>query len=129
MKAAYLALEKPFFAPPPWLFAPVWTALYIMMGIAVYRIFRQGWKKPENKQALILFAVQLFFNVIWTQLFFGWQMRGLALIDILLLLGVLVPVTIRFYKLDRVAGWLLVPYVLWTAFAAVLNASVWYLNR
>jgi translocator protein len=129
MQERYLALKMPWFAPPGWVFGPVWTALYLMMGWAAFRIFRLGWERAEVRTALILFAIQLFFNLIWTQLFFGWQWRGVAFLDILLLLGFLVVTTLKFYNLDPWAGFLLMPYVMWVAFASVLNLTIWLLNR
>ncbi|MGE5417958.1 MAG: TspO/MBR family protein [Acidobacteriota bacterium] len=129
MQYIYMTLKKPFFAPPGWVFGPVWTVLYIMMAYSAFRIYRVGWEKSEVKYALILFGTQLFFNVIWTPLFFNLQLRGVALIDIILILGFLVLTIIQFAKLDKIAAYLLIPYLLWVCFATVLNASFWYLNR
>ncbi|MGE5372776.1 MAG: TspO/MBR family protein [Solirubrobacterales bacterium] len=129
MKAAYLALKKPFFAPPASVFGPVWTVLYLLMAYSAFRVFRVGWEKPQVKTALLLFGIQLVLNLIWTPLFFTFALRGLALVDLIVLLAVLVLTTIRFYALDHIAAYLLVPYVAWVSFAGVLNASVWWLNR
>lgn len=129
MKTEYLALKMPSFAPPGWIFGPVWTVLYIMMGVAAYRIFRLGWDQAAVRSALLMFTIQLFFNLIWTPLFFGWQLRGVAFLDIILLLVFLTITTLKFYRLDPGAGYLLMPYVLWVSFASVLNLSFWYLNK
>lgn len=125
---AYQQLEKPGFSPPGWIFGPVWTLLYILMGIASYRIYMYGIKRKDVKVALFIYFLQLFFNFIWSIIFFRWQMRGLAYIEILIL-GALILLTIdKFYKIDKTAGILLIPYILWVAFASVLNLSIWLLN-
>lgn len=129
MNEHYLTLKTPSFAPPGWVFGPVWTILYIMMAIAAYRILRLGWERGEVRIALIMFGLQLFFNLIWTQLFFGWQMRGVAFLDIILLLAVLIITAVKFFHLDHVAGYLLIPYILWVSFASILNLSIWLMNR
>jgi tryptophan-rich sensory protein len=118
-------LNKPPFNPPAWLFGPVWTTLYVMMGVAAWRVWRKaGWGTPLN-----LFAAQLALNCAWSFLFFGLQSPGLALLDIVPLL-VLILLTIRaFWPIDRIAGGLLVPYAAWVSFATLLNASIWWLNR
>lgn len=125
----YSNLNQPDFAPPSWIFAPVWTVLYLLMGIASYRIvmlFIQG-----NSAALIpfkLYLVQLFFNFIWTLIFFRWGLRGLAFLDIIILLTLIIITTILFYKRDKTAGYLMIPYIAWVIFAGALNYSVWQLN-
>jgi len=129
MKEQYLSLKLPSFAPPAWIFGPVWTILYIMMAAAAYRIYKLGWDRAAVRSALTMFGIQLFFNVIWNPLFFAWQMRGLAFLDIILLLVLVIITAVKFYSLDKTAGYLLVPYVLWVSFASVLNLSVWQLNK
>lgn len=125
---AYTALQQPGFAPPGWIFAPVWTVLYIMMGIASYRIFMYGLERKMVRTALGIYLLQLGLNFFWTLIFFRWELRGLAFIEILVLLVLIVINTGQFFKIDRLAGLLMVPYVLWVAFASVLNFSVWILN-
>lgn len=125
----YPTLQKPSWNPPSWLFAPVWTVLYLLMGLAAWRIWRLGWQEPAVRGALLFFALQLVFNVAWSFLFFGFQRLDLALLEILVLLALIVVTVLRFGALDRLAGWLLVPYLLWTAFASALNATIWWLNR
>jgi benzodiazapine receptor len=125
----YPTLAKPSWNPPPWIFGPVWTTLYLLMGFAAWRIWRLGWDGPAVRAALGFFALQLLFNLAWSFLFFGFQRLDLALIEIIVLLALVGVTTLRFLSLDRLAGWLLLPYLLWTAFASVLNATIWWLNR
>lgn len=124
----YAGLNKPSWNPPNWVFGPVWTILYILMGIALWRILRLGWSAPGVSLAVWAFGLQLALNLAWSLVFFGLRAPGLALIEIIILLAVLVFTLWRFLGLDAVAGWLLVPYVLWSTFATVLNATVWRLN-
>jgi benzodiazapine receptor len=124
----YDTLVKPWFFPPPFVFAPVWTVLYILMGIAAYRVWMEGTDHPAVRSALALFAVQLILNMLWSVIFFGLQNPTLALADILLLLIVLIATAIRFSAVRRDAAWLLVPYVIWVCFATVLNLAIILLN-
>ena len=123
----YLGLHKPPFNPPNWIFAPVWTTLYILMAVAAWRIWRQP-GLGSNRNALTIFAVQLTLNLTWSFIFFGLQQIGFALIEIVILLIAIIANTAVFWRIDRWAGALFVPYVLWVAFATVLNASLWWLN-
>ena len=123
----YDQLNKPDWNPPGWLFGPVWTALYIMMAFAAWRI----WKLlgfSGGKKELSWFAVQLFLNGLWSQLFFNAQNPGLAFAEILLLLAAIIITTLYFYRKDKLAGWLMVPYILWVSFATVLNGTIWLMN-
>lgn len=121
-------LNLPDFAPPGWIFAPVWTILYIMMGIAAYLVWKKG-KEGENVTiALILYGLQLVFNFIWTPIFFGLEMRGLAFGVILILLVLIILTAKEFYNIDKRAGYLMIPYILWVLFATVLNYSIWQIN-
>ena len=120
----YALLAKPAFNPPNWIFAPVWTALYFMMAIAAWRIWRRG----GARWALSLFALQLALNLAWSIVFFGLRAPGAALAEILVLLLAILATTVVFWRSDRVAGMLFVPYAAWVAFAAVLNAAIWQLN-
>jgi tryptophan-rich sensory protein len=120
----YADLAKPSFNPPNALFAPVWTALYALMALAAWRIYRLRGSGNE----IAVWIVQLAVNAIWSPLFFGMHWIGIALVDIVLL-DVLVAVTlVLFYRRDRLAGWLLAPYLAWIIFASVLNAALWHLN-
>lgn len=121
----YPTLNKPFFNPPSWVFAPAWTILYIMMAVAAWRVWLAG---PSSKPALNLFFIQLVLNFLWSVFFFGLHSPALALIDIIAM-WIMIALTMRaFFKIARPAGWLLVPYLAWVSFAAVLNASIWWLN-
>ena len=123
----YPSLAKPALTPPEWVFAPVWTALYLMMAVAAWRIWSHG-GRPEVNVALACFGVQLTLNLLWTVLFFGLRSPAAALIEIIVLLVAIVVTTIAFFRVDRTAGWLFVPYLAWTAFAAVLVLGIWRLN-
>ena len=123
----YQTLEKPPFNPPDWIFAPVWTTLYVLMAVAGWRV----WRLPSSlgrKLALVAFGSQLALNLLWSFLFFGLRNIGLGLIEILILLGSIMVTTVVFWRLDRPAGALFLSYVAWVAFAATLNASLWLLN-
>jgi tryptophan-rich sensory protein len=123
----YPTLAKPPFNPPDWIFAPVWTTLYILIAIAGWRIWRLPPAAPRAR-ALLAFGVQLALNLLWSFLFFGLQAIGLALAEILCLLAAVAVTTLLFWRLDRPAGMLFLPYLLWVAFATLLNASLWALN-
>ena len=124
----YPMLVKPWFNPPAWVFGPVWTILYIMMGIAAYLVWRKGLEESGVKTALVLFSIQLGLNGIWSLLFFGMRSPGLALIEIVLLWCAIVATLIAFLKQNKTAGILLIPYWAWVSFAVVLNFSLWTLN-
>ncbi|WP_276482310.1 TspO/MBR family protein [Paraflavitalea pollutisoli] len=123
----YPQLNKPWFTPPNALFAPVWTLLYLTMGISLYLVWQQP-PSTARKKALTAFAVQLFFNFWWSILFFQFHQVGWALIDIVLLWMGIVWMIARFYKVSRLAANLQWPYLAWVSFATALNAGVWYLN-
>ena len=126
--AWYQELAKPWFQPPPWVFGPVWTLLYALMGIAAWRVWRGGMEKPGVRWALGLFALQLGLNAAWSPVFFGAHEIGFAL-AILAALWLVLAATIRaFALLDRAAAWLLAPYLAWVTFALVLNAAILHLN-
>jgi translocator protein len=123
----YATLSKPGFNPPNWIFGPVWTILYILMGISLYLICKQP-ASPHRSNALTLFLIQLFLNFCWSFLFFYFHKIGLALTDIVLL-WIMITLTIySFSKLDRRASWLLFPYICWVSFATILNAAFHHLN-
>lgn len=124
----YAALAKPPWAPPGWVFGPVWTTLYILMGIAAWLVWRErGWTGARG--ALSLFLVQLAANALWTWLFFAWRRGGLALAEIILLAALIVATMLAFARVRRTAAVLLVPYLLWVLFATALTAAVWQRNR
>lgn len=124
--AWYATLNKPSFSPPNWVFGPVWTTLYIMMGLAAYLVYTK--KNKETKTALVVFGVQLALNVMWSVLFFGLQSPLYGLICIIALWLAIAATIVKFYKISKTAGLLLVPYLLWVSFASVLNFYVWMLN-
>lgn len=123
----YQTLQKPPFNPPDWVFAPVWTTLYVLMAVAAWRVWRRT-PSQNRRVALTVFAVQLALNLLWSFLFFGLQRIDLALVEIVVLLVAVGTATALFWRIDRVAGVLLVPYVLWVGYASVLNLSLWLLN-
>ncbi|MBX9849099.1 MAG: tryptophan-rich sensory protein [Rhodocyclaceae bacterium] len=121
----YAQLTRPEWSPPAWLFGPVWSMLYCMMGVAVWLVWR---KLPVDRAALLLFAVQLAVNALWSWLFFAWHQGALAFADVLLL-WVLIGATIRaFWRTSRIAAVMLVPYWLWVSFATALTFAVWQGN-
>lgn len=124
----YKTLNKPSFSPPNWIFGPVWTTLYLLMGIASYLIWKQGIKKPKVRVALTFYAIQLVLNFIWSFLFFGLHSPILALIDIVFLWVFIVLTILKFYKISKPATYLLIPYLLWVSFASVLNLAIVILN-
>jgi translocator protein len=124
----FWALEKPFFYPPAWLFAPVWTLLYILMGVAAFLVWREGISNREVQWALGLFAVQLAFNAAWSPVFFGAQSPGGGLLIILALVALLVLTIRQFLVVYRPAAYLMVPYLLWVMFATLLNFGIWVMN-
>lgn len=123
----YQALQKPPFNPPDWLFAPVWTALYVMMAVAGWRVWRAHGLRGA-RPAVALFGTQLALNLAWSFVFFGYRLIGAALLEIVVLLMAIVATTILFWKHDRLAGMLFVPYAGWVAFATILNFALWQLN-
>lgn len=127
--AWYPTLAKPPFNPPAWVFGPVWTVLYIMMGVAVFLVWRTGLDVDGVRIALTVFAVQLALNGLWSILFFGLQAPGWALIEIVLLWIAIGATVFLFWRVAPLPGALLLPYWGWVSFATVLNASLWWLNR
>jgi benzodiazapine receptor len=125
----YPTLTKPTFNPPAWIFGPVWTVLYIMMGVAAFLVWRKGLEVDGVGIALTVFAVQLALNGLWSILFFGIQEPGWALVEIILLWIAIGVATVLFWRVATPAGGLLLPYWGWVTFATVLNASLWWLNR
>jgi translocator protein len=125
----YANLNKPLFNPPSWLFGPVWTTLYIMMGIAAFLVWRKGLDDKPVRIALLFFIIQLVLNGIWTPLFFGLHSPLLGLIDIILLLIAVILTVFYFLKISLPAALLLIPYLAWLTYATVLNTSLYILNR
>ena len=123
----YDQLVQPGWAPPPWVFGPVWTVLYAMMAIAAWLVWRSGGLRAQ-RIALALFAVQLALNALWSWLFFAWQLGAPALAEIVLFWIAIVATLIAFWRVRPLAGALLLPYLIWVSFAAFLNYALWRLN-
>jgi translocator protein len=125
----YPTLNKPVFNPPNWVFAPVWTLLYCMMGIAAGLVWTSGSGDKIVKKALGFFAIQFGLNVVWSYLFFGLHNPLLALVEIILLWLMIWETFNQFKRIDKLAGLLLIPYLAWVSFATILNAGIWWLNK
>jgi translocator protein len=124
----YPTLSKPAWTPPAWVFAPVWTTLYCLMGIAAWLVWRRaGW--TAAKVPLILFAIQLALNIAWSGIFFGLRSPAWAYGEIVLLWFAIAATTTQFWLVSKAAGGLMVPYIAWVSFAAALNFAIWQMNR
>ncbi|MFC4261985.1 TspO/MBR family protein [Ferruginibacter yonginensis] len=124
----FVTLNKPSFNPPSWVFAPVWTTLYIMMGIAFYIIWKSHAKLEKRYTGYTYYWLQLAANFLWSFLFFYYRQPGWALIDIVLMFILISCTIISFRKVSKTAAWLLVPYLCWVTFATALNFEIWRLN-
>lgn len=122
----YQTINKPSFNPPSWIFGPMWTLLYVLMGIACYLIWKG--EHPQKKQLLTLFFSQLFLNALWSPAFFGMESPILGLVVIVPMWALILVCIIQFRKASKLASGLMVPYLLWVSFATVLNFSIWWLN-
>lgn len=122
----YRTLVRPSFAPPNWVFGPVWTLLYLLMAVAVWRVWLST--GPLRTQGLWLFAVQLAFNLAWSWIFFRKHAMGAALVEIVVLWALIGATTLVFARVDTIAAWLMTPYWAWVTFASVLNGAYWRLN-
>ena len=151
VKDWYPYLLKPSFNPPDWLFAPVWTILFLLMGISLYLVRAKKWESnvssEEKKEkawnpistklwrgewreenAIMIFYLQLVLNILWSIIFFGFRAFDIAFIEILMLWFAILYTIINFYRISKPAGYLLIPYLLWVSFASVLNFYIWWLN-
>jgi len=124
----YATLQKPFFSPPNWVFGPVWITLYTLMGISLYFVWNKDLKNREVKISISIFAVQLALNILWSFLFFRLQNPFYGLIEIIILWVVILITILKFYKVDKRAGLILLPYIFWVSIATALNYYVWILN-
>ena len=124
----YAFLEKPSFTPPNWVFSPVWISLFVVMGISLFLVWQKTLHYPGVRGAMFWFAVQLFLNMLWSALFFGLKSPFFAFIGIVFLLVAILLTMIKSFKVSRLAGILLLPYILWVSFAAFLNFSIWTIN-
>lgn len=126
-KSFYGILTQPVWSPPAWLFGPVWTTLYTLMAIAAWLVWRSG-EFRKNKQALTLFLLQLALNALWSWLFFAWHLGAVALLEVLVLWLFIAATIVSFWRVNRLAAGLLIPYFIWIGFATALNYSLWQLN-
>ncbi len=124
----YAGIIKPSFNPPAWIFGPVWTTLFLLMGIAAFLIWKKGLDRKDARIALGIFIGQLVLNTLWSILFFGFHSPGGAFIEIIFLWLAIIATIIAFAKISRSAAWLLAPYILWVSFAMYLNYAIWTLN-
>ena len=124
----YAFINKPTFNPPSWLFAPVWTLLFILMGIALFLVWRKGWKREEVRTGVKLFFIQLGFNILWSYFFFGLHDPRLAFLELIALWLAIIATMIAFSRVSKPALKLMWPYLIWVSFAAFLNYTIWQLN-
>jgi len=124
----YATLAKPALNPPSWIFGPVWTTLYLLMGIAAFLVWKKGWDRKDVQKALGVFLLQLVLNAAWSIIFFGLHSPLWALVDISAMWLAIVWTMVLFYRISKPAMWLLLPYILWVSFAAYLNYSILALN-
>ena len=129
VKTWYLTLTKPSFNPPSAVFGPVWTILFLMMGIALFLVWQKGLDAPGVKVALLIFAAQLILNILWSIIFFGLKLPLFAFIEIVILWIFILLTIINFYRISHPAGLILIPYILWVSFASVLNFAIFLLNK
>jgi len=125
----YETLNKPEFRPPNAVFGPVWTALFLLMGISLFLVWHKGLESQGIKIALLVFLAQLILNIAWSVLFFGMRSPGLAFFEIIVLWAAIILTMVLFKRVSSVSAILLIPYMLWVGFAAVLNFAIWRLNQ
>ena len=128
VKGWYALANKPSFNPPNWIFAPVWTFLYLLMGISLYLVWKSDAAKKLKQMALTFFTIQLVLNFFWSIIFFYAHQLGWAFVEIIALWAMILLTILWFGKISPTAAWLLVPYICWVSFASVLNYSIWNLN-
>lgn len=128
IKSWYPLINKPSFNPPNWIFGPVWTILFALLGYSAFLVYEKGLKKKAVREALKFFAIQFVLNILWSFIFFGTQMYYSAFAELLLLWIFIFITKVKFYKLDKKAGLLLIPYLAWVTFAGILNLSIAILN-
>lgn len=125
----YKTIVKPSFNPPNWIFGPVWTILFALMGIALFLVWKNIGVNLMAKRAILLFAIQLILNILWSVAFFGMKSPLVGFVIIILLWIAILLTILSFYKVSNVAGWLLIPYILWVSFASILNLAIVLLNK
>lgn len=124
----YASLDKPFFNPPSWVFGPVWTFLYILMGTSLYLIIQSKSEKKAKRKAIIFFVIQLVLNTFWSIIFFGLHAIGVSILEILVLWGVILACIIYTRRVSKVGSYLMYPYIAWVSFATLLTISIYFLN-
>lgn len=124
----YASLAKPELAPPNWVFGPVWTTLFALMGIAAFLVWKKGLDRKDVKIALAIFIGQLILNLLWSIIFFGLHSPGVAFLEIIVLWLAILASIVAFARISKAAAWLLIPYIAWVSFAAYLNYSIYALN-
>jgi len=124
----YQTINKPSWNPPGWIFGPVWTTLYVMMGIALFLVWKSDSSDVLKKTAIALFAIQLILNFFWSFIFFDQQQIGWALVEIIVMWVFILLTIFAFGNVSKLAAWLLVPYISWVSFATILNYTIWKLN-
>ena len=124
----YATLARPELAPPNWVFGPVWTTLFALMGVAAFLVWQKGLNRKDVRVALWVFFLQLVLNTLWSIVFFGLHSPGAALIEIAILWVSILATILTFYKVSKAAAYLLLPYIVWVTFAAYLNYAIWALN-
>lgn len=125
----YLELKRPSFSPPGYIFPVVWTILYFLMALAFYRIWMHGKQGTNIKKGAALYFIQLFLNFLWSIIFFRFNLYGIAFIELLILLAFILLTTFEFYKIDKIAAYLMIPYIIWVSFAGILNGAIWLMNK
>lgn len=128
LDAWYTNLSKPALNPPSWVFGPVWTTLFILMGIAAFLVWEKVQSNRHARTALFIYGAQLILNILWSVLFFGLRSPGAAFVEIIVLWSAILTTIVFFAKVSKTAAWLLVPYILWVSFASYLNYSIYILN-
>jgi translocator protein len=124
----YQTINKPSWNPPSWIFGPVWTTLYVMMGIALFLIWKSDAPDTQKRTAMLLFAVQMVLNFFWSFIFFKQHQMGWALVEIIAMWVMILLTIFSFAPISKTAAWLLVPYISWVSFATILNYTLWKMN-
>lgn len=128
-RLVYESLKKPLFAPTIWIFPIVLIAISLLMALAAYRIYFRGKNRQNTRKALKLYVIQLGLSLLWTTMFFKWTLYGLAFIELLLLIVFILVTTFEFFKKDKIASFLMMPYIIWVSFIGIINYVIWMLNE
>lgn len=129
VKSWYRTLNKPLFTPPSCLITFVWTILFVLMGLSLFFIWKKFPEDKRTKKGLFIFILQLVFNILWSALFFGLKSSLLGFVDIIILWVLILITILNFFRISKLAGLLLIPYILWVSFAGILNFAIWILNK